>query len=40
MTVAKAAAPAKMLTKKALPPKELSLEDQAITQAMMARMKD
>jgi hypothetical protein len=28
-----------MTTKKALPPKELSLEEQAITQAMAAHMK-
>jgi hypothetical protein len=40
MTGEKAAAPAKMATKKALPPKELSLEDQTITQAMAARMKE
>jgi hypothetical protein len=40
MTGEKAAAPAKMAAKKALPPKELSPEEQAITQAMTARKKD
>jgi hypothetical protein len=40
MNVAKAEAPTKMATQKALPPEELLLEDQGITQSMTARMKD
>jgi hypothetical protein len=40
MTVGNVAASAKMSTKKALPPKEFSLEEQAIAESMPARMKE
>ena len=40
MTVAEAATAMKIAAKKAIPPKEISLEEQAITQAMTARMKE